>query len=122
MELWGTIPASLCFLCHTPPLACKVVLSSGAVKSYRPAPTLPGLEYFHQVASQAADLIRQRVGQSLKTPLEGTPGREASLLTKEFAHILISEVGSSRTAKSSPSLWSLLTIMITKAFIKSFWE
>src|SRR5919112_2779173 len=27
MELWGTIPASLSFLCHTPPLACKVVLS-----------------------------------------------------------------------------------------------
>jgi hypothetical protein len=36
--------------------------------------------------------------------------------------ILISGVGSSRTARSSPTLCSLLTIMITRAFKKSFSE
>src|SRR5215217_937413 len=56
-------------------------LQSGAVKSYRPTPTLPGLEHFHQVAPQAADLLGKSLGQSLKTPLEGAPCGEASLLT-----------------------------------------
>src|SRR5918994_4298955 len=27
IELWGTLPAFLSFLCHTPPFACKTVLS-----------------------------------------------------------------------------------------------
>src|SRR5215211_1738988 len=63
-------------------------LQSGAVKSYRPTPTLPGLEHFHQVAPQAADLLGKSLGQSLKTPLEGAPCGEASLLTKELAHHL----------------------------------
>lgn len=27
LEVWGTTPASLSFLCHTPPSACKAVLA-----------------------------------------------------------------------------------------------
>lgn len=41
---------------------------------------------------------------------------------RSWRTIFISGVGSSRTAKSSPTLCSLLRIMITKAFIKSFSE
>jgi len=98
-------------------------LQSGAVKSYRPTPTLPGLEHFNQVASQATDLRSGsesgRVLRGLwKVRLEGKrPSSQRSWRT-----FLISEVGSSRTAKSSPTLCSLLTIMITSAFIKSFSE
>src|SRR3954470_4700758 len=48
---------------------------SGAVEGHRSSPTLPRPKQFHQVASQAADLLRQRVRQSLQAPLEGAPGR-----------------------------------------------
>src|SRR3954469_6752741 len=58
MEVWGTMPASLSFLCHTPRFARKVVLSRATA-----LPTLPRPKQFHQVASQAADLLRQRVRQ-----------------------------------------------------------
>jgi hypothetical protein len=72
--------------------------------------------------AQATDLLGKRGGQGFEPPLEGAPGREASLLTKELAHHPHLGVGASRTAKSSPTLCSLLRIMITSAFIKSFWE
>src|SRR5215210_7051172 len=63
-------------------------LQSGTVYGHRPTPTLPGLEHFHQVASQAADLIRQRVGQSLQAPLKGTLGREAPSFKEQLTHFL----------------------------------
>ncbi len=61
-------------------------LQSGGIEGHRSSPTLPGLEHFHQVASQAVNLIGQPLGQSLQAPLEGAPRGEMSLLTQEFAH------------------------------------
>ncbi len=56
-------------------------------------------------------------------PLEGAPRREAPSLTQEkLAHLPDLWIGSSNTASSSPTLCSLLTIMITSAFKKSFSE
>jgi hypothetical protein len=98
-------------------------LQNGTVKSYRSSPTLPGLEHFHQMAPQQADLLGKPLGQSLKTPLwkvRLVGKRPCS--RRSWRTILISGVGSSRTAKSSPTLCSLLRIMITSAFIKSFSE
>src|SRR5918993_1419195 len=66
-------------------------LQNGTVEGHRSPPALPGLEHFHQVAPQAADLLGESLGQSLQTPLEGAPTGgaptgEASLLTKQIAH------------------------------------
>jgi hypothetical protein len=61
-------------------------LQNGAVEGYGPSPALPRLEHPYQVASQAADLLGQALGQSLKTPLEGAPTGEAPLLTEKLAH------------------------------------
>src|SRR5215208_90263 len=61
-------------------------LQSGGLESYCSSPTLPGLEHFHQVASQRADLLGQSLGHSLQASLEGAPRGEASLLTKRSAH------------------------------------
>src|SRR5215217_764512 len=61
-------------------------LQSGGVESYRSSPALPRLEHFYQAASQAADLLRHALGQSLKTPLEGAPGGETSLFREAIAH------------------------------------
>ena len=45
--------ALLCLSLVPHPTFC---LQSGTVESHRSSPTLPGLEHFHQVASQSADL------------------------------------------------------------------
>src|SRR5918994_3326854 len=59
---------------------------SGGVEGYGPSPALPRLEHFYQVASQAADLLGEPLGQSLQTSLEGAPAGEASLLAEQLAH------------------------------------
>jgi hypothetical protein len=61
-------------------------LQSGGVEGYGSPSTLPGLEHFYQVASQAADLLGQALGYGLQASLEGAPGGETSLLTKTIAH------------------------------------
>src|SRR5829696_4167624 len=85
LGVYGCVGYNACFLVFLVPHS-TFCLQSGTVESHRSSPTLPGLENFHQVASQAANLFGQALGQSLQTPLEGAPTGEASLLTKEFAH------------------------------------
>src|SRR5215216_3718182 len=79
MDVWGTTPASLSFLCHTPPFACKVVLSRATA-----LPLLSqGLSTFTRWPSQSADLFGQLLGQSLQAPLEGALGRKAPSFRKQ---------------------------------------
>src|SRR5215204_3297452 len=115
---WGTLPAFLSFLCHAPPFACKTVLSR--------ATALPLLSQGLSISTRwhprqpicSGKLSGKAFRRLWKVRLEGKrPSSE-----RESRTMLISEVGSSRTAKSSPTLCSLLTIMITRAFKKSFSE
>src|SRR3712207_2419562 len=76
-------------------------LQKGGIEGHGSSPTLPRPKHFHQVASQATDPPRQRVGQDLQAALEGAPGEEAPSLKKQPTHFShISGVSSSRTASS----------------------
>jgi hypothetical protein len=90
-------------------------------RSYLIVCCVGGLEHFHQMAPQAADLLGKPLGQSLQPPLEGAPRGEAALLTKEFAHDF--HLGGrfvEDRQELSHSMQPSLMIMITRAFKKSF--
>src|SRR5215207_3467982 len=59
-------------------------LQSGTVESHRSPPTLPGPEHFHQVASQAADLLGKPLGQGFEPPLEGASTGETPVLREQI--------------------------------------
>src|ERR671913_819443 len=112
-------------------LACFVVflvphstfcLQNGAVEGYSSSLLSQGLSISTRWRPRQPICSGKLSGKAFrrlsKVRLEGKrPSSE-----RESRTMLISEVGSSRTAKSSPTLCSLLTIMITRAFIKSFSE
>src|SRR5829696_4332339 len=83
--VYGCMGHLACFLVFVVPHS-TFCLQNGAVEGYSSSPALPRLEHFYQVASQRADLLRQALGQSLKTPLEGAPGGETSLFREGIAH------------------------------------
>src|SRR5215203_1382087 len=100
IAVWGTLPACLSFLCHTPPFACKTVLSR--------ATALPLLSQGLSISTRwrprqpicSGKLSGKALRRLSKVRLEGKrPSSERQSRT-----MLISEVGSSRTAKSSPTL------------------
>src|SRR5215208_4658873 len=82
MDVWGTLAAFLSFLCHTPPFACKTVLSRATA-----LPLLSqGLSISTRWRPRQPFLLRQALGQSLQTPLECAPGGETSLFREAIAH------------------------------------
>src|SRR5215212_2110323 len=83
--VYGCMGHLACFLVFLVPHS-TFCLQNGALEGYSSSPALPRLEHFYQMASQAADLLRQALGQSLKTPLEGAPGGETSLFREGIAH------------------------------------
>jgi hypothetical protein len=95
IDVWGTLPAFLSFLCHTPPLACKVVesratalplLSQGLSTSTRWRPRQP------ICSGKLSGTAFRRLS---KVRLEGK--RPSS--RRQSRTMLISGVGSSRTAE-----------------------
>src|SRR5215218_3373014 len=64
--VYGCMGHLACFLVFLVPHS-TFCLQNGALEGYSSSPTLPRLEHFYQMASQAADLLRQALGQSLKT-------------------------------------------------------
>src|SRR5215218_376664 len=87
LGVYGCVGYNACFLVFLVPHS-TFCLQSGTVESHRSSPTLPGLEHFHQVASQTTDLFWELLGQSLQAPLEGALGRKVPSLRKQLTHFL----------------------------------
>ena len=89
MEVWGTMPASLSFLCHTPPLACKTVLSRATA-----------LPLFSQGLSippggvPGADLLGKLSGKALRRLSKVRLAGKRPSSERQPRTIFISEVGS----------------------------
>src|SRR5215212_7004043 len=100
IAVWGTLPACLSFLCHTPPFACKTVLSRATALPLRSQGLSISTRWRPRQPICSGKLSGKALRRLSKVRLEGKrPSSERQSRT-----MLISEVGSSRTAKSSPTL------------------